>query len=292
MPANRDYWKPDRVVYRRKPAKNRALLNKTRLVLVGCVIFLGLMYWGTYEFLHLDYFQITRISVTGTKSLSENEVQNYLAAEIEGERWHTLPNSNILFFSPALAGQKLTDHFPAIKSASVEKHFPGEIYASITERTLFAVYCEDGDDTGTSTPALSPSSAPCFFMDPGGVIFREAPRVVGTLILTFVSDGMSDVELGQQVLEPDVLSGFQQLAEAFAKIAGIAVNGFRLRKNAPDDAWVETGGGYSIIVRRDADSQKVAEIIKAVLENEIRDRASNLEYIDARFGNKVFVKYR
>jgi hypothetical protein len=40
------------------------------------------------------------------------------------------------------------------------------------------------------------------------------------------------------------------------------------------------------------DYSRVFSVLKTVLENEIKDKAKDIDYIDLRFGNKVFYKYK
>jgi len=291
MPTDKNYWRSDRVVYRRKPQKNRALLNKNRLIILGVLAALCLVYWGIYVFLHLEYFRVTEIAVSGTEAIPADDIKNYLAGEIAGARWNILPKDNILFYSTDKAGEKLEDKFPAIKTAVVEKHMPGGISASISERKLEAIYCKSASDNATSTSGRL-LVGQCFFMDGEGIIFSSAPKVEGTLILAIISDDPAGVSLGRQVMEPEELLNLEKLATTFSEFARIAVNSFELRKNAPEDVWAISSAGYFIIVSRADDYEKVAGIVKTVIDSEVKGRISQLDYIDARFGNKVFVKYK
>ena len=293
MPTDKNYWKPDRVVYRRKPQKHRALFNKTRLIVIGYLAVIALVYWGAYLLLHLAYFRITTIQVEGSRAISADDIKGAIAPKISGDWWYLVPKNNILFFSTAATERALQKDFPALKTVSVEKHFPHDILGSFSERELWAIYCRVPAGFGNATSTVE-TSVPrqCFFIDHGGTLFREAPEVEGSLILTFAADDPAPIGMGSRRLTPEEILRFESLSKILREQAGIAVSGFEFRENSPDDVWVITSAGYAIIVTKSDDFEKVAEVIKAVLDNEIRDRILRLDYIDARFGNKVFVKYR
>ena len=58
-----------------------------------------------------------------------------------------------------------------------------------------------------------------------------------------------------------------------------------------------TSLGPEIIFKKDSDVQKIAENLKAALDTEpllskFKNEYSSLEYIDLRFGNKVYYKFK
>ncbi|MBI2097152.1 MAG: FtsQ-type POTRA domain-containing protein, partial [Candidatus Sungbacteria bacterium] len=254
MPTDKTYWKPDRVVYRRKPKKKRALLNRSRLILVGVIAVIGLGYWGLYAFLHLSYFRIQSIEVRGTETLSADSVKNFIDSRIAGERWLTVPRNNILFFSLSSVENSLRQEFPAIAEVKVKKVFPGIITADVAERSLWAIYCfrQRPVVSTTTAPVIGDSAASCYFMDKTGVIFGDAPETQGTLILKITSDRGGNSSLGAHIFESSDVQTFDQLIKIFGDDASLTVAGFELRKNAPNDVWLISQEGFSVIITREA----------------------------------------
>lgn len=279
MTSEREVWKTNRVVYRRKPKNARALLTKARLQILVVVVSLGLLYLGIYQLLHLPYFQITNIRIDGSAAVPRDEIELFLREYLSGERWGMIPKSNILLFSPRDVEAVITEQFPEVKVAVVEKKFPNGIFVTFEGRTIWAVYCgKEGEDER------------CAFLDREGVAFREAPVVEGSLILTFQSD-REPPRLGATVIRREEAATFERFLGAFNE-AGIASAGFSLNANAPKDAWLKAKEGFYVIVAKNSDPTSTASVVKTVLEKEVREKRSALEYLDARFGTKVFVKYR
>ena len=163
-----DRWKPDRVVYRTKPKRPKALLTWRRLAAAAAILAVGLLYLGLYKFLRLPYFQISAIEVRGAETIEAESLRALLADSLRGDRWHLWPRSNILFLSPRTLETMLKSRYAEIRDVSVEKRFPNAISVSVTERTIWAVYC-----------VKVPEGRQCFFMDRDGVVFRKAPLVEG-----------------------------------------------------------------------------------------------------------------
>ncbi|MBI2054886.1 MAG: FtsQ-type POTRA domain-containing protein [Candidatus Sungbacteria bacterium] len=280
MPTDRDYWKTSKVVYRRKPQKRQALFTKTRLALIGVLILLGLLYLGAYKLLRLPYFQIMDIKIEGLIMIPESDIRKFMESGLSGDKWHLIPKSNILFFSPRSASIALGKAYPAVREVTIKKIFPREVSVAIQERTLFAIYC-----------ARSGEVESCFFMDRDGVLFRQSPNIQGTLILKFASDAASP-SLGASIFTPEEIVKFESWLEEFKNKVGLRVSSFQFKQNSPKDIWLGTDGGFYVIVTKDSEPSKTAEIVKTVLDNEVKNNRAKLEYIDARFGNKVFYKLK
>lgn len=277
MPGEREVWKTNRVVYRRKPKPQRALFSKMRLLVLLCVLGLGILYLGLYQIFHLPYFQVAYIDVRGGETISSDKLKIFLKESLAGDRWGLFPKSNILFLSPRRTEAALQGEYPEIQSVIVEKQLPQTIRVTISERAIWAVYCSE-------EPVL------CSFIDGEGVIFRAAPMVQGSLILTIHSENPLP-PLGTIVFSPEEISLLQQFQSSFENV-GVPVTGFQLKQNSPKDFWIKTKEGFFVVVIKEAHPEETANIVKTVLEKEVGGRRGSLEYLDARFGNKVFVKYR
>lgn len=301
MPTDRDYWKPDRVVMRRKSHARRALFNKNRILALLSLILAGFIWWGLYVLLHLSAVQVASIEIRGTETLSENNIQSRLESLIAGDRWHLVPRHNIFFISTVSLENKLKQSVPTIAEVHIKKVFPRSLDVTIHERELWAIYCAGEyvvPSLGTST---SPSEVPttdnfsnCYTLDRDGVLYQPAPAVEGSLLLQVRSDefSSSDDLLGVKSLDPGLIVNLALLADEAREILGFGAVAFELHKNSPKDVWLETPEHFRIVLTRDSDYREALETVKTVLDNQIRDRRNLLEYIDARFGTRVYYKLR
>ena len=186
MPTDRDYWKPDRVVMRRKAHTRRALFNKNRILALLSLILAGFLWWGLYLLLHLSAVQVVSIEVSGTETLSQNDIQSSLESLIAGDRWHLVPRRNIFFISTASLEKTLKSSVPTIAEVHIKKVFPRALDVTIRERELWAIYCAGEyaiEIVSTSTlAAASPTESDfsnCYMLDRDGVLYQPAPSVEG-----------------------------------------------------------------------------------------------------------------
>lgn len=108
--------------------RNRVIL-KSILAVVGAVdVILGLLLIYLF-FLHVPYFNLRQVDVTGNHRLSETEVVE--ASEIEA-------GTNLLTVDLGTIASGLRRH-PWIREASVYRRFPGQLIVEIEERVPRAI---------------------------------------------------------------------------------------------------------------------------------------------------------
>ena len=146
-------------------------------------------------------------------------------------------------------------------------------------------------------------------MDEDGYIFDEAPYFSGEVYFKFY--GLTDVgrpDSGRPTSEDFPLGSyflkqnFKQLISFKDILIGIGLKPVALYATNDGDIQIFLSGGTlpttgpQIIFRADADFQNVAENLEAALtteplQSEFKNKYSSLQYIDLRFGNKVYYKF-
>ena len=139
----------------------------------------------------------------------------------------------------------------------------------------------------------------CYFLDKEGYIFDEAPYFSGEVYFKFygVPEPNTENPAGSYVAKGyfDKLILFKNtLTEINLKPAVIYIQDgedakILLSKDKASSLAPE------IIFKKDSDYQKIAENLKAALDTEpliskFKNNYSTLQYIDLRFGNKVYFK--
>lgn len=285
---DRDYWNTGKVVYPRKTKKNRGLLTPRRLIALASLASLAFIFFGIRAFLHIQYFQVADVNISGIDSAMAEEIRSAFNRELAGDRWYLVPRRNILFFSPKAGAAFIQSAFPEVNEVSIKKTFPNEVEVAASLRKVWAVLCYE--ERGRDPLKLS-ESKDCYFIDEEGILFDTAPSVSGRLILTVHTDRLPR-PLGESAITADEVFKLKRIKERLKENAGINAIGFVLRENAPKDAWAKTADGYYIIFTKDDIPERLSSTIKAAIEGEVKGNTAGLLYIDARFGNKLFVKYR
>lgn len=281
----RGYRDARTVIYGRRPNPRRALFNKTRLYWLLIAAGVLVCYALLYQFLHWRKIQIAEVAVIGVKTLAADDVEQSVRLGLAGDRWRLLPRGNFLFFSPQPHERALLAALPALKSVEIKKYFPRTIEVAVEERKVWAIYCF------REKVAAEPNAEQCFYTDEDGILFEPAPSASGNLILTIISDAPPRT-IGEKALERTEIETLESYRAALDRIAGLKITGFEFKANAPKDVWAITRSGFSLVLARDDNPPRVAVVIKTVLAEEVKGQRARLQYLDARFGNRVFVKYK
>ncbi len=123
--------KPPRSGSKDPPAKrqrNRKVLKYLLIAFVSVDAIMGLALVYVF-FLHMPYFNLQQVDVTGNRRLSKAEVEE--ASELDR-------NINLLTVDLSAIATRLKRH-PWIRSASVYRRFPGQLIIEIEERTPRAI---------------------------------------------------------------------------------------------------------------------------------------------------------
>lgn len=267
-----------RIVYAQKAKPPRPFPKRSLFWFAGIGLFLLLLAAAAYV-ANLPAFAVNDISVSG-RDASAEEIREAVRAMLEGKFLLLIPRKN--FF--AVSGQRIADElqrqFPEIASVHVDKDFPHRIIIRAEGRHLWGVYCR-------REGALPP--AECAYLDADGTAYEELEHFAGWLLPVIY--GVSPARLGEPAVPPGMLGFFSDAQASLAGIGGkLLVLSFAT--STPDDARLSLAEAWYLLVTR---SRPVAEwmgTLRTVLEKEIGERRPELEYVDLRFGAKVFYKFR
>lgn len=274
-----------------KILRARKLRRKRLSIIFSIVGFLFVV--GIVFFLRMKFLQLKNIEVAGNVVLEQKDIQDFINKKYEGKYLWLIPKNNTLFVLPKTVKKTLQKEFPRIDSIDVKRNFPKSLSIEITERKGMYVWC--GNDTSISSIS---KDVPCFFVDKEGVIFSEAPYFSGTPFTLFLG-GDKDVLniLGTRLLMEDDFKNILFIYDMVNKL-----------KLSPYAINILPGEEYEILLKSNSDLTSSTRIklkdindqitlsqnLAAALNTKVfKDhKIAEFEYIDARFGNKVFYKLK
>lgn len=300
---------PSRIVYMPPlEKKTRAYVARRRLrglyAALGCMVFAALLA-GMIAALRHPRARLSEIAVSGLEAISEQSVRDAVARELAGSYAFVIPRGSFFLTRPRTLAAMLERAIPRIKTAAVVKEFPDTLRVSVLERSPWGIMCQEAirsevggrrseTGTGSENPPLSTlHSLPsvCVYIDETGFAFEPAPHSSGSLVIKVRSDGPPPA-VGAHAVEPGLMERFRFLGGETERVAGTRVVEYRLLSGVPSEIRTLTEEGFEVIFRRDDDFENVFRVLDRVLRHEIREKRPRLEYIDLRFGNKVFYKLR
>jgi len=229
-------------------------------------------------FLRADFLKIKNFDISGTQTVSQEEIKNVTANFISGNTFLVIPKSNILVLSKEKLVKKLLAAFPRLETVIVNKEiFSRQIKLEVSERRADFLWCiDDGSE--------------CFFMDKNGLVFEKVFDLQSTELADKIV--FKGILIGNPLLQnfasPEKMKNYSDLISALNN-AGLKV--LVMNFESPDKAVAKTETG-DIIFNPDENNFAVPVQNTMLLINETKSKnpAVQFQYIDTRFGNKVFYK--
>lgn len=275
----------------RRPSKKRHLRIPPFVPYLIAVI---LVFAGTVLASRLDQLQIKEVEVVGARSEDRERLGSVVEKELMGTYFLLYPKRNLLLISDSRIMSALEIAAPRLETVAVERNDLRNLVVVVKERSPVAIAC-------TTT------NKNCHFVDHNGLLFARAPNISGDLFLGIVlsEDRIAverhvvDTGLFKKLIETrniidDVLRDMPYQARVGKLIVGEG-------ESAPRFAYEisvadPTIDPWSVLVSSDLDVRELAgrinPAIKTLAQDARKAGAKKLEYVDFRFGNRVFYKYR
>ena len=280
-----------------KKKRQRIFLNKIFLsAIVFFAIFAGLFYLS-----RLKQLNIAEIKISENKAIDAETAKMIVQEKISGNYLWFLPKTNILFYPKNNIKNELQNKFKRIKDVIFSVKNRKTLEISVTEREALYIWCN------ATLPESDTAAQKCYFMDENGYIFDEAAYFSGGVYFKFYGKISEDGDLSKRESSP---AGSYFAKENFYKFVLFK----KILENMglkPVALYQEDNGdikfflsrenslsmGPEIILKVNSDFQKVAENLETALGTEplqsnFKNKYSSLLYIDLRFGNKVYYKFR
>ena len=269
---------------RRSPLRTRR--RKIRaLIFFGALVLAGAIVYGVSVVSYLPRLTIQTIEVGGAKEVSASSISNYVETELSDGSRRILSRSNIFLYPRASLEKAVTDTFPRIRTAAISRPslFAQTITVVVGEREPYARWC-DGEE--------------CYLMDDGGFIFATASTSTDTIRTPYIftgAAGTSTPPIGQRFLAGrfvGVLALLDRLGQAGWSAESVSVENERdfEAKVSPASG---TEKGFIVRVSFGNDGETVVKNLQLVLSSDVlRGKESELEYVDLRFGNRVYYKLK
>ncbi len=240
-------------------------------------------------------FKIKQWKVEGTNFTATMQAETVTKQFIESKMLKVIPRDSwFTFWGGQLTGQILSD-YPEAASVQIERNIKQGIKIKIIGRETVAVWCQCGATIASATTTekekiVLPVSERCFFIDSGGLAFRESPEISGTLLPTFFRPVSVEPELGRVIMASSTIQfavqARQQLRDAEVNFLGFILP---VEEGSADlTALTDQGWAVYFDANRSLDAQ--AKVLSALLGGELKERRGSLKYVDLRTPTRVYYK--
>ena len=222
------------------------------------LIFLGIF----YIFFFSNFFKINEIEILGAEKIQKDDFEKFLREKVE--------KKNIFLMKSSAIKNEILKNFPQISSVEIKRKFPSTLLFKITERKEVAAFCQKED---------------CYLIDKEGIVFE---RGGSEGILKIERENFeSEIKPGNRVIEKEILDKILDISKKIE--FGIE----KVSILSEDNLHFKTSQGFEIFIDPQKDIDWQLTKLKVALENAIpKEKIGDLEYIDLRFGNFAYPKYK
>ena len=240
------------------------------------VMFLSAAYWLFFT----PQFDITTIRIEGTTALVTSEIwRSALQQQLGHLRLYSIPERNFFALSTSTLAQRLNTQL-ATQDIRVEKKFPHTVAVKISEKPRDTIwssrniyYALDGQGTvigQIAAPAASQHTVPVVF-DLSGTEVTAHDQVMTPVALSFITNKAIQNEY-LKTLHPQF---------------------FIVSKPMTPDIQLKTGEGWKILFDTTVSLEDQVHALELTMKNSVPpEKRASLEYVDLRFGERVYFKYR
>jgi len=240
--------------------------------------FLGLtlfVFGGIFYFIFISKnFEIKDIDITGADTISKEKILSEVDKIFEQKKFNFLSFQNYFLFPSKKLQASLQEQFPRIGNLEIKKINPDGLEITIEERKLIGVWCGQGG---------------CYYFDKEGIIFEEAPRTTGSLMLSIDDEREGVQNLGDVVLDNEQINFFQNVRNIVLSNFQFGTKKFIISQDGEFELMASEN--WRILLDKKESSEYQLSNLKYVLDEEIKTRRQELEYVDLRLGNRVYYKF-
>ncbi len=239
--------------------------------------------------------KLATVEVVGSKVVDSEAIKSIAEKNIAGNYLPLLPKANIFFYPKNNIKTELLEQYKRLKDVSFRMEDNNTLVITVSERTGVYTWC------GATLPTVNDDKEKCYFMDDSGYIFDEAPFFSGDVYFKFYgrADHTDDSPLGAYFSK----NTFKNLTAFKDTLVALHIKPISLFTTVDGDIQVLLNTGATsitkpmIMLKADADFKTVAEKLGTALSTEpllsdFKNKYSSLEYIDLRYGNKVYYKFK
>lgn len=264
----------------KRPTPLRVRRRRARFaVIAGLLVLAGLIAYGVHYVSYLPRLNVGLINITGTESLDSSLVQSYIDSQLHDGSYHFLSRSNIFLYPKRVIEQGIVASFPRVKSARLSRERLSQtLNVAIEERKAFARWCASQDD--------------CYALDEAGYIFAAESASSTTDFVepyTFTGD-LTGEPIGQTFI-PGHMPGLLALLRIIQQQSGFLPAGIAIE--SVQDITIHFAQGFDLKASFGQDAAALARNLQLVLSSQaLSGKQDQLEYIDLRFGNRVYYKLK
>ncbi|MCF7833902.1 MAG: hypothetical protein K9L98_02460 [Candidatus Pacebacteria bacterium] len=240
---------------------------------------------------HWDKINVKEIEISGVVELDKTPILEIVEEKISGEYLFIFPKTNIFIFPKKEIKEKIENTFHRFKNIDIKASKEGLLSVSLEEREPEYIWCGN-------TLLEAENIKECYFVDKVGYIYDKAPYFSGDVYFKLFGKISEDSNVIGRYFAGEYLEKINIFKNALESIEMDPVSLFVLGDGDMEIYLSSTGiNRPKIIFKENADVIKLSENLQSALSIEplkadFKNKYESLLYLDLRFDNKVYYKFK
>lgn len=245
-----------------------------------------------------SWLKITHVSVSGENVIPQTSIEEVVRDGIAGNYFGLFSKANVFLYPKQKIKDTLQTLYPTLGNADVRALDFHTISVTVAERTPHALWCPS-TSVGAGGQGTSTILNGCILLDKSGLAYAHAPEYSGHVYQKYIG-ALPEGPLPRQFLTPENFHSLSALVETFSKkIAPDILTSINVDDN--NDVHLKTSGlpagqagEYEILFALGDDGGDIFQHFTLTLTVTpfTAHALSDFEYIDLRFGDKVYYKLK
>ena len=243
-------------------------------------------------------FRIETIEVRGNDQIAGWEFRDAVKDVLAEKKWLVLPGDNLLLLSEEDLKRRLNDRF-VLESLEIAKRPPRTLDVELRERvSSILMQMPDGSQAtlgldGQVIRTYAPSEAVDLYVPIGpsqdAGTSQERPK-----LYVLYNDRIETASQRERAVGPEVIQAVIELPKLIAKPFGMSAAGVEIHVDGKAGGTIRavTPEGWSIYIDAGKPLKEQIDNADLVVSDKVGADRPRLDYVDVRFGEKVFFKLR
>lgn len=285
--------------------RKREFWIKLSLVIVVLLCFV----FSISKISEINRINISQFKISGNEVVTSELIKKTTSDILSNKYLKLFSKSNFLIYPKDKIEETLLETFPRLNKVDLDIDSFNILKISIEERDPYALLCKKGlfkedkkylnqtnaetfDKENEEEKTPKELKERCLFLDNAGFVFGKAPNFSKEVFFKYYV-GLADISLiGKYAFE---IEKFKEIDSFIQFIDGLGLNPYKLETDGIKNYEIFFGENSRLIFEVDQDIKEVTTNLQSVLNmDEFADEGfiGHIDYIDLRFGNKVFYKIK
>lgn len=232
--------------------------------------------------------QIKNIEITGNEHISQAQIKSLILAQLNSRRFLFFSQKNILFFSPRQAKNELTKNY-FFRELKIQKKYFETIAIAVKEKTIRVIWSTGGNKYYLDLAGNVLEKADDFIVSQTAAGDTDLVRAqaVSSRYPLILDKSNTPINIGQKAVDEKLIDFVIGLTEFLKNNGDFGISHYVLENPQSQEITLITDEGWEARFKTTEAVKIQGNMLVAILAEKIKDRKA-LQYIDLRFGEKVF----